>query len=111
MTEKQIEEKTVEKDGLPWQAFAAVGDLNNPDSWFIPHHTREVTRAVKGKVGIERTVDWDLMPAAAAAIFWRNTEPERVNLSANEILTAAAHLANHYKKAGKPLPDALAVLI
>ena len=110
MTEKKIEQQPITRDGLPWQAFAIVRNIHNPALWFIPHHTREVTRAVKGKVGIERTVDWDLMPAAAAAIFWRNTEPERVNLSANEILTAAAHLANHYKKAGKPLPDALAVL-
>ena len=108
---KELQEQPITKDGLPWQAFAVVRDIHNPDIWFIPHHTTEVARAVKGKVGTERTVDWTLMSKAVDDIFWRNTEGERGHLSANEILTAAAHLANHYQKAGMPLPDHLAVLV
>ena len=100
------EEKPVEKDGLPWQAYALVGSRDNPDTWQLPHHTRLVYRAVQGKIGTEHTVDWELMPAAVAAL----SRQERIHASEDLILEAAVHLASHYRKAERPLPDALAVL-
>lgn len=102
-------EKT--KDGLPWQAFAIVGDKEDTDTWHLPHHTKAIFRAVKGKIGIERTVDWDRMPAAVAALSPGGHRGQRVQASENDILAAAKHLANHYRKADKPVPDTLAVLI
>jgi len=36
---------------------------------------------------------------------------QRVEASPEEILKAAKHLAGHYQKAGKPLPDTLAALV
>ena len=95
------------KEDLPWQAFAIVGDKEDPATWKLPHHTR----AIKGKIGIERTVDWDRMPAAVAALSRGGYRGQRVDATAAEILAAARHLASHYHKADKPLPDTLAVLV
>ena len=96
---------------LPWQAFAIVGNKDDPGTWKLPHHTRAIFRAVKGKIGIERTVDWDLMPAAVAAISRAGYRGQRVEASPEDTLEAAKHLADHYRKADKPLPDTLAILI
>ncbi len=117
LTEAQAEESTqteqesgLQKDGLPWQAYALVGSREDPDTWKLPHHTRKVYRALKGKVGIEHTVDWELVPAAVAALSRQGFESRRVQASEELILEAAVHLAGHYRKAGRPLPDALAAL-
>jgi hypothetical protein len=96
--------------GLPWQAFAIVGDKDNPCTWKLPHHTRQVYRAIKGKVGYEHTVDWENMPLQVAYLSRQGVEGQRVIAEELQILAAAAHLASHYRKAGKPIPDALAVL-
>ena len=95
---------------LPWQAFAIAGDRNNPYTWKLPHHDRSIHRAIKGKIGMEHTVDWSLMPAAVALLSRAGLDGRRVEATENEIIDAARHLAVHFKKAGKPLPDALAVL-
>ena len=99
------------KEGLPWQAFAIVGDKDDPATWKLPHHTKGINRAIKGKIGIEHTVDWDRMPAAVAALSPGGYRGQRVEASENEIISAARHLANHYRKAKKSIPDTLAVLI
>ncbi len=99
------------KSGLPWQAYALVGDKDNPLSWKLPHHTRQVYRAVKGKIGYEHTVDWENMPLMVAYLSLQGVEGQRVQAEEFQILAAAKHLASHYLKAGKPLPDALAVLV
>jgi hypothetical protein len=99
------------KNGLPWQAYAIVPDKDNPDTWKLPHHTRQVYRAIKGKIGYEHTVDWENMTPMVAFISWRGVEGQRVQAEEHQILAAARHLAGHYLKAGKPLPDALAVLV
>ena len=96
--------------GLPWQAFAIASDKDDPATWKLPHHTRAIFRAIKGKIGIEHTVDWDLMPAAVAALSKGGHQGNRVQASENEILSAAKHLAAHYRKADKDLPDTLAIL-
>ncbi len=98
------------KDDLPGEAFAIVGDPGDPDSWKLPHHKKSILRALKGRLDIEKTVDWELMPAAVAALSPGGYRGRRVEASPEQILQAARHLAGHYLKADKPLPDTLAVL-
>jgi len=109
MTAKEGLTKT--KEGLPREAFAIVGDPDEPDTWKLPHHKKSILRALKGKLDIEKTVDWDRMPAAVAALSPRGYLGRRVDASPEEILLAAKHLAAHYRKANKPLPDILAALV
>jgi len=108
MTVKEAPKKT--EDGLPKEAFAIIGDPEDPATWKLPHHKKSILRALMGKLDIEKTVDWDRMPAAAASISPRGHRGNRVDASPEQILTAAKHLAEHYRQAGKPLPDILAAL-
>jgi hypothetical protein len=98
------------EDGLPWQAYALVGDRMDPRTWHLPHHTKMVKKAVKGKIGYEHTVDWKAMPRIVYRLSRYGRQAEKLSLDENQVLQAASHLAMHYIKAGRPLPDALAVL-
>jgi len=98
-------------EGLPEEAFAVVGSPDNPETWKLPHHKKSIFRALKGRLDIEKTVDWDRMPAAVAALSRGGYRGQRMEASPEEILKAAKHLAGHYRKAGKPLPDTLAALV
>ena len=109
MTVKEGLAKT--KEGLPKEAFAIIGDSEDPETWKLPHHKKSIFRALQGKLDIEKTVDWDRMPAAVAALSPGGYRGLRVDASPEEILQAAKHLTNHYRKADKPLPDTLAALI
>lgn len=99
------------KDGLPREAFAIMGDPDDPETWKLPHHTKSILRALRGKLDIEKTVDWDRMPAAVAALSPGGYRGQRVQATEGEKIDAARHLANHYRKAGRPIPDTLAVII
>jgi len=99
------------KQGLPKEAFAIVGDPDDPDSWKLPHHTAAIFRALAGRLDIESTVDWNRMPAAVAALCPAGYRGQRVDATAEQILMAAHHLANHYLKAGRELPDTLLALV
>jgi hypothetical protein len=101
-------EKT--KEGLPKEAFAIVGDPDDPETWKLPHHTKAILRA-RGRLDVEKTVDWDRMPAAVAAVSRGGYRGERVQASAEDIIKAARHLAAHYEAANKPVPDTLGALI
>jgi len=109
MTVKEGLHKT--KDGLPKEAFAIVSDPEDTDTWRLPHHKRSIFRALKGELDIEKTVDWDRMPAAVTALSPGGYRRQRVEATPGEILNAATHLAGHYREAGKPLPDTLAALV
>ena len=109
MTIKEGLPKT--KEGLPKEAFAIVGDPENPETWKLPHHTKASFRALKGKLPIEATVDWDRMPAAVAALSPGGYRGERVQASPEDIIAAAKHLAEHYRKAGENVPDTLQALL
>ncbi|MBA7706719.1 hypothetical protein ES703_115576 [subsurface metagenome] len=98
------------KEGLPKEAFAIVGDPEAPETWKLPHHKKNIFRALRGKLDIEKTVDWERMPAAVAALLPKGYRGQRVDASPEQILAAAKHLAEHYLKADKPLPDILAAL-
>ena len=98
------------KDGLPQEAFAVVGDPENPDTWYLPHHRKSIGRALKGGFDLERTVDWDKTATAVSALSPLH-RGKRVPASPEEILAAANHLAGHYRKANKALPDILAALV
>ena len=116
---KQAREKEITQEGLPKEAFAIVGDPHVPETWKLPHHTKSLFRALQGRLDIEKpvlersegTVDWDRMPAAVAALSPGGYRGERVKATEEEIIQAARHLARHYQKAGKPIPDTLGVLI
>jgi hypothetical protein len=107
---KEAVEKEITKEGLPKEAFAIVGHPEDPDTWKLPHHTRGIFRALQGRLDIEKTVDWDRMPAAVAALSRGGYRGERVQASEQEIIKAARHLAGHYQKAGKSVPDTLGAL-
>jgi len=109
MTTKEGLPKT--KENLPEEAFAIAGDPEDPETWKLPHHKKNIFRAIRGKVNIELTVDWERMPAAVAALSPGGYLGQRVDASPEAILQAAKHLANHYRKADKPLPDTLATLV
>jgi hypothetical protein len=98
------------KDDLPKEAFAIVGDPDDPETWKLPHHKQNILRALKGRLDIEKTVDWERMPAAVAALSPGGYRGRRVDASPEQILQAAKHLVAHYLKAGKALPDTLAAL-
>ena len=108
---KQAISREKTKDGLPKEAFAIAEDPADPETWKLPHHTREISRAVQGRLDIEKTVDWDRMPAVVAALSPAGYRGERVKASAEDIIKAARHLANHYEKAGRSVPDTLGALI
>jgi len=103
--------KDITKEGLPKEAFAIVGDPDDPETWKLPHHKKSIFRALKGRIDIEKTVDWDRMPAAVAALSRGGYRGERVQADPEDIIAAARHLARHYQKAGKPVPDTLGALI
>ena len=109
MTVKEVLPET--KDGLPKEAFAIVGDPEDTATWKLPHHRKNLFRALRGKLDIEKTVDWNRIPAAVAALSRGGYRGQRVEASPEEILSAAKHLAEHYRKADKPLPDILAALV
>ncbi len=95
---------------LPREAFAIIGDPENSDTWLLPHHKKSVLKAIQGKGNIEKTVDWKQMPAAVSALRPEGYRRRRINAPAEDILNAARHLADHYRQAGKPLPDILTAL-
>ncbi|MGQ9573426.1 MAG: hypothetical protein ACUVV3_09675 [Dehalococcoidia bacterium] len=99
------------KEGLPAQAFAIVGDANDPDTWKLPHHTRAILRALRGRLDIERTVDWPRMAAAVAALSPGGYRGRRVEATPEQIEAAARHLASHYRKASRELPATLAEML
>ena len=109
MTAREALTKT--EEGLPKEAFAIVGDPEDPDTWKLPHHKKSIFRALRGKLDVEKTVDWDLMSAAVAALSLNGYRRRTVEASPEEILEAARHLANHYRKTNKPLSDILAALV
>jgi len=107
LTDALKKEKT--KEGLPKEAFAIVEDPDKPETWKLPHHTKAVLRA-RGRLDIEKTVDWERMPAAVAALSPGGYRGERVQASDQDIINAARHLADHYAAAHKPVPDTLGAI-
>jgi len=99
------------KEGLPEEAFAIVGDPGDIENWRLLHHKKSIFRVLTGKLDIEKTVDWNRMPVAVAALSPGSYRGQKVDASPEQILIAAKHLAGHYLKADKPLPDILAALV
>jgi hypothetical protein len=111
MDDEEVRHDHPLKYGLPWQAFAIATDKNDPNTWKLPHHTGMLKKAVERKADYEHTVDWQLVEEAVQLISLRGKEGQRISATEGEILHAARHLATHYQQAGRPLPDALAVLV
>ena len=108
---KEAIEREKTREGLPGEAFAIVGDPEDPSTCKLPHHSRAIFRALQGRLDIETTVDWDRMPAAVAALSRGGYRGERVQASEEQVIKAARHLARHYEKAEKSVPDTLGALI
>jgi len=99
------------KEGLPAAAFAIIGDADDPATWKLPHHTRAIFRALKDRLDIEQTVDWERMAAAVAALSPGGYRGRQVDAPAEQLLDAARHLAAHYRAAGRELPPTLATIL
>ena len=99
------------KDGMPCQAFALVPEKEDPAGWQLPHHTKEVKQAAQGKVGYEHTVDWLLLEKSVLLLSRFGDEGRRVTADPELIIQAARHLAGHFRKGGRQIPNALCVLI
>jgi hypothetical protein len=99
------------KAGLPREAFAVAGNIKDPDTWYLPHHRKSISRVVRGKVDIEETVDWEQMMVAVDSLSLHLHRVRRIETEPEDIIDAAKHLAGHYRKAGRPLPDVLAALL
>lgn len=104
------------KDGLPRKAHAIEGEPEDPESWKLPHHTAALARMMRRQQemtaeGLHRTVDWERMAAAVAAISPGGYRGQRVQASAEQTIAAARHLAEHYRAAGRPVPDTLQAII
>jgi hypothetical protein len=110
------------KDGMPWQAYAIVPEKEEPAGWQLPHHTKEVKRAAQaggraggpdriGKVGYEHTVDWMLLEKSVLLLSRFGDEGRRVTADPELIIQGARHLAGHFRKGGRQIPNALCVLI
>lgn len=99
------------KEGLPHQAFAIVGAVEDPATWKLPHHTRAIFRAIKGKIGHYKTTDWEHAAAAVAALSRGGFRGKRVEATEQQVLDAAKHLMRHYQENKKPVPDTLAALV
>lgn len=107
-----VKEESLETAGsLPKEAFAIVSESEDPETWKLPHHKKSVSRTIRRKLNIEKTVDWDRMAVAVAVLSPVGKRGQRIDASPGEILEAAKHMAAHYRKANKPLPDILAALV
>jgi len=109
MTIKKRLPKT--EEGLPKEAVTIVGNPEDPYTWKLPHHQKSIFRALRGKQDMEKTVDWVQVEEAVRALSLGGNRRREVEASPEQILEAAAHLATHYRKADKPLPDILAALV
>jgi len=109
--EKREKEVPRLKGGMPAQAFAIVGDLQDPQTWQLPHHTKAIFRAIQGKCGHFRTTDLESLPAAVAALSRRGFEGKRVQATEQQILDAAKHLSRHYSENSWPVPLTLSALV
>lgn len=99
------------KNGLPAEAFAIAGDPADIATWRLPHHKKSIRRARAEEIDIEETVDWEMVSVAVSALSPVRNCALRVDAGPEDILKAAGHLADHFRKAGKPLPDILAALL
>jgi len=112
MAKSKIEESLPQaKGGLPVEAFAIVGDKDDPSTWKLPHHIRAILRAARGKISHYRTTDWEHLAAAVAALSRGGFRGKRVEATEQQILDAARHLARHYSENDRPVPDTLAALM
>jgi len=98
-------------DDLPAEAFAIIGDPADVTTWRLPHHKKSIHRVHKDGIDIEETVDWEMVQAAVFALLPGRNRALRFDADPEDILKAAGHLAGHYRKAEKPLPDILAALL
>jgi hypothetical protein len=99
------------KEGLSYRAFAVAPDLNDPGTWLAPHHTRSTPTAGKMAPGQEQAIDWQKIEECVHMLSRQGVEGRRIKASPETLVAIARHLARHYAEEGKPLPDALAVLI
>jgi len=69
---KEAIEKEITKEGLPKEAFAIVGDPQDPETWKLHHHTKAIFRALQGTGTACRQPS---LPSAPADIGGRGSRP------------------------------------
>ncbi len=111
MDEDEMKSSHPLKEGLSYLAFAVAPDLNDPGTWLAPHHTRSVGTSVKTATVSEQSVDWQKMDECVRMLSRQGLDGARIKASPELLIVIARHLAKHYAEAGRPLPDALAVLL
>jgi hypothetical protein len=60
---------------------------------------------------VEPEIDWNDIERQVRMLSLAGDDGVRLEASPEDILKAANHLAAHYRKADKPLPDTLAALV
>jgi hypothetical protein len=101
----RLKSPSLQKEGLPAQAFAIVPDRTRPADWQLPHHTENVIKNIVG------SVDWPLLETATVLLSLQGDQGRRISADPALIIAAARHIARHYSEAGIPIPTALCVLI
>ena len=96
---------SLQKNGLPIDAYAIRPDEYDVSTWQLPHHTSAVLKDV------EDSVDWPLIEKATLLLSMAGDKGHRISADPELIIEAARHIASHYRMAVKSVPIALCVLI
>lgn len=94
------------KDGLPVDAYAIRPDENDPGTWQLPHHTKDI-----GRKAIEQTVDFILLERCSTSLSHYGFNGVRVIADPELIIQASRHLAGHWRVAGRQIPVILCALM
>jgi hypothetical protein len=103
------EKKSVTRGGkkLYRQYFAIMGDADDPSTWKLPHHT-----GGQGDVPhAQLSVNWGQARAAIVAAVSGQFRGNKLGATMAQRKTAARHLATHYRKAKKDVPEGLSKFI
>lgn len=99
--------KTIDGKVYYQQYFAITGSASDPDTWKLPHHTG----GQGDRPHDQLAVDWGRVEAAAVAAESGQFRGNNLGATMAQRKTAARHLASHYRKAKKTVPEGLAKFI
>lgn len=85
------------------QYFAIRGKASDPETWKLPHHTG----GQGDRAHDELAVDWGRVGAALVAVESGQFRGQRLGATMAERKRAGRHLAAHYRKAKKDVPEGL----
>jgi len=94
----EVVEKEITKEGLPKEAFAIVGDPQDPETWKLPHHTRAIFRYLQGEKDLEKTPSgsWPWPPpASSGGSATGRCSTSRKSMSLNEVKEKEVPMPKH----------------